>query len=111
MKNKSYIFLFITIAIFVVAGFLYVKKANAPINNSQSTTDNSQQATNNLQPTTDNKKNTANNNQKQETIDPLDNALSRITKKPFGIYVNPKNSPVNPERFTGYHSAVDLEAT
>ncbi len=36
---------------------------------------------------------------------------SRITKKPFGIYVNPKNSPVEPERFTGYHTAVDFETT
>jgi murein DD-endopeptidase MepM/ murein hydrolase activator NlpD len=40
---------------------------------------------------------------------PMKNWKSRITKKPFGIYVNPKNSPVDPERFTGYHAAVDLE--
>ncbi|HBI33822.1 MAG TPA: hypothetical protein DEA43_04235 [Candidatus Moranbacteria bacterium] len=111
MKKKAYILVIIGLVTLVVAGFLYVKKVEAPVNNSQPTTENLQQATSNLQPITDNNKNAANNSQKQETVDPLDNALSRITKKPFGIYVNPGNSPVNPERFTGYHSAVDLEAT
>lgn len=42
---------------------------------------------------------------------PLINALSRITKKPFGIYVSPKNSPVSPERFIGYHTGTDFETT
>lgn len=40
---------------------------------------------------------------------PIDNFSSRITKKPFGIYITPKNSPVTPERFSGYHTAVDIE--
>lgn len=34
---------------------------------------------------------------------------NRITKKPFGIYITPKTSPVQPERFTGYHTGVDIE--
>jgi len=33
----------------------------------------------------------------------------RITKKPFGIYVTPQNSPVSPEKFKGYHTAADFE--
>lgn len=40
---------------------------------------------------------------------PIDQALSRVTKKPFGIYVTPDNSPVSPERFSGYHTGVDFE--
>lgn len=40
---------------------------------------------------------------------PLDNALNRVTKKPFGIHVSPGNSPVNPEKFTGYHTGADFE--
>ncbi len=43
--------------------------------------------------------------------EPIANALSRVTKKPFGIYVMPGFSPVNPERFTGYHTGVDFETT
>ncbi len=35
--------------------------------------------------------------------------LSRVTKKPFGIYITPQNSPVQPERFSGYHTGTDFE--
>lgn len=42
-------------------------------------------------------------------VAPISNARARITKKPFGLYVTPKNSPVSPERFTGYHTGVDFE--
>ncbi len=42
---------------------------------------------------------------------PLTDALSRITKKAFGLYVTPKNSPVQPERFSGYHCGTDFETT
>ncbi len=41
--------------------------------------------------------------------EPISNALTRVTKKSFGTYVNPQNSPVSPEVFTGFHTAVDFE--
>lgn len=40
---------------------------------------------------------------------PLNDALSRVSKKPFGIYITPKNSPVSPEKFTGWHTGADFE--
>lgn len=40
---------------------------------------------------------------------PLDRAGERITKKKFGQYITPQNSPVQPERFRGYHTGVDFE--
>lgn len=48
----------------------------------------------------------------QEDIDfisPLDRAAERVTKKPFGIFISPDNSPVQPERFMGYHTGADFE--
>jgi murein DD-endopeptidase MepM/ murein hydrolase activator NlpD len=42
---------------------------------------------------------------------PITNANSRITKKPFGIYITPSSSPVANERFTGYHTGTDFEIT
>jgi len=39
----------------------------------------------------------------------LDRASERITKKPFGIFVSPQNSPVQPERFRGWHTGTDFE--
>jgi len=40
---------------------------------------------------------------------PISNALERVTKKPFGIKISPDNSPVQPEKFSGYHAGVDFE--
>jgi murein DD-endopeptidase MepM/ murein hydrolase activator NlpD len=40
---------------------------------------------------------------------PISDALTRVTKKPFGLKVSPGHSPVSPERFSGYHTGVDFE--
>jgi hypothetical protein len=44
-----------------------------------------------------------------QIVPPIANWQSRVTKKPFGIYITPKTSPVQPEKFTGYHTGVDFE--
>ena len=40
---------------------------------------------------------------------PLDRGVQRITKKPFGIFVSPSHSPIQPEKFMGYHTGTDFE--
>ncbi|MBU0613216.1 M23 family metallopeptidase [Patescibacteria group bacterium] len=40
---------------------------------------------------------------------PIDRPSDRITKKPFGIKITPQNSPIQPERFFGYHTGSDYE--
>ena len=45
----------------------------------------------------------------KEFVAPLSDAKARITKKPFGIQITPRTSPVQPERLSGYHSGVDFE--
>lgn len=48
----------------------------------------------------------------EEPLDiPIENALERVTKKPFGIKVSPGNSPIKPERFSGYHTGADFEVS
>jgi len=42
-------------------------------------------------------------------VPPLDRAAERVTKKPFGIYITPKTSPVQPEKFQGFHTGTDFE--
>jgi murein DD-endopeptidase MepM/ murein hydrolase activator NlpD len=42
---------------------------------------------------------------------PIDNPSNRVTKKPFGIYITPQNSPIQPERFSGFHTGADFETT
>ena len=40
---------------------------------------------------------------------PISRACERVTKKPFGVWIDPETSPVSPERFSGYHTGVDFE--
>ncbi len=40
---------------------------------------------------------------------PTQDFKKRVTKKLFGTYVSPGNSPVSPERFSGYHTGADAE--
>ena len=40
---------------------------------------------------------------------PLDRAKERVMKKYFGIFINPQTSPIQPERFSGYHTGTDFE--
>lgn len=42
-------------------------------------------------------------------VDPIPDFTKRITIKPFGIHVAPWQSPIQPERFEGYHTGVDAE--
>jgi murein DD-endopeptidase MepM/ murein hydrolase activator NlpD len=44
-----------------------------------------------------------------DVVSPISNAEARVTKKPFGIFISPANSPVQPERFSGYHTGTDFE--
>lgn len=40
---------------------------------------------------------------------PIRRAEERVTKKPFGILITEETSPVQPERFSGYHTGTDFE--
>jgi hypothetical protein len=42
---------------------------------------------------------------------PISEVQTRVSKKPFGLYVSPNSSPVSPEHFIGYHTGVDFETT
>lgn len=49
--------------------------------------------------------------QTSAVVAPIADFQERITKKPFGIFITPKNSPVQPEKFTGFHTGADVEYT
>lgn len=102
---KKYFFIFFLIIIIFGLIFWRVKKSTAPtlpndqihplsaINNSSV----SDQAT-------------ASPTQKNTTFKaPLNRAKERVTKKYFGIFITPPTSPVQPERFQGYHTGTDFE--
>ena len=112
MKTQKYILFFIVVAVLIVAGFFVVKKAKAPFQGDmQQATSDQVSVNSNKDLSTINQQqiNSGQEKAKPQTVDPIENSLSRITKKPFGIYITPKTSPVQPERFQGYHTGVDLE--
>jgi hypothetical protein len=110
-------FLLIMIILTTVIGVFYFF-SKEPINNelhdSQSAQETAQLES---APETNNDIKNQKNNNKAVNIDkvqismPIDDALERVTKKPFGIGISPSNSPVSPERFSGYHTGVDFEIT
>lgn len=48
-------------------------------------------------------------NDEKSFVSPMERASERITKKPFGLRVTPGDSPVDSERFSGYHTGADFE--
>jgi hypothetical protein len=65
-----------------------------------------------------NSQNQSSSNQEQKNIHsettsdfqpPFPKSRERINKKPFGIFITTQNSPVQPERFHGYHTGSDFE--
>ena len=91
--NTSHKVLVATLAILIMAGAFLVYEKNRPNNDDPIPQPNNETHTTTLPP----------------VAQPMDLTSIRVTKKPFGTFVTPQNSPVQPERFTGYHTAVDFE--
>jgi len=116
-NQNKWRWLIIVLIIVALAGLIYFVTSRP--NNSNQQTSNTNQSpvnTNNaiINTTAENKNTTAINSQPTTTpklLEPTDGFLQRITLKPFGIYITPATSPVQPEKFTGYHTGVDAEYT
>jgi len=46
---------------------------------------------------------------KSYIYEPIKDFKKRVTKKPFGIFITPQTSPIQPEKFHGYHTGADAE--
>jgi murein DD-endopeptidase MepM/ murein hydrolase activator NlpD len=46
---------------------------------------------------------------KDTLTEPVAGFRNRVTKKPFGIFITSQTSPIQPERFRGYHTGADAE--
>lgn len=112
MKNQKFIIIIILVIALAVLFIILNRHLSSPVQpvnspDRSSTSQNQPTGNNNVSTTTPD---TTSINTSLFT-EPISNALSRITKKPFGIYITPQNSPVNPEKFTGYHTGVDFETS
>ena len=108
--KKAYL---IPILIIVAAILFFVIKKTPVINNANDANIQSQNETQNYlaDPAKQNSLGEQNiiNQNNSSFQPPLDRSKERVTKKPFGIYITPKNSPVQPEKFQGYHTGTDFE--
>src|SRR4030042_1218728 len=93
MKKIYLILLILVIGIAALFYFLYPKPLK--------------QEEQNQSPIPENNEPTQNNNSEDNL--PLARARERVTKKPFAIKISPDNSPVSPEKFSGYHTGTDYE--
>lgn len=96
MKNKKYL-LFIAIIIILIFSFFFWYQNSQPTTNQP----------NNLNTDITQEKEI----EVQGLAEPIENAKARVTKKPFGIQISPDNSPISPEKFSGYHTGTDFETT
>lgn len=105
---KEFYLLILFIALSIAVGFLFSQKNNSSKNISfPENSDFSVESEVMDKIIVDNQKQDADNKVGKEI--PLDKAKERVTKKSFGIFITPTNSPVQPEKFSGYHTGVDFE--
>ena len=98
--------IYIIIVIFLIIGlgtisyFGYKYWQNKPKSNNQSNTNSNSNNTQTTKPPLESK---------YGLVFPVDQFKKRLYKKPFGKYITSQNSPVQPERFAGFHTGVDIE--
>jgi murein DD-endopeptidase MepM/ murein hydrolase activator NlpD len=96
IARKKY-FIFLAIA-FVLGAFLYLININSAT------------APNKISPEPkENIKKNVSSDGASDLQSPLERAGERVTKKPFGIFITPQTSPVQPEKFSGFHTGTDFE--
>ncbi len=106
---KKFWIIVVLILIIATLFFVYLKNSEQPQNNQSKKNTISENVS---QDNTSSKNAGQKGNQsvsQPELSPPLDQPKKRITKKPFGIFITPQDSPVQPERFLGYHTGVDFE--
>ncbi len=102
MKKIYWLIIFVFI-FFVISYSFFYKKVLAPILPISQVGNNQNIEANQISTTTSVKL--------AEVMEPISGALGRVSKKPFGIKISPQDSPVKPEKFSGYHTGVDFETT
>jgi murein DD-endopeptidase MepM/ murein hydrolase activator NlpD len=106
MKKIIFIFVFILLFSGCVSNTQTQPTTNVQMSDQQVATTPSSQ-TSEQQPTTATSTNVS--PQLSQIVAPISRYSERITKKPFGIKITPATSPVQPEKFSGYHTGTDFE--
>lgn len=106
MPNRSIQLGIVVIAAIIFATIYYMQQPHSPASPMQST-----QTEQHRTDAFESNPVPENSNPHLSLSAPIENADNRINKKPFAIKIDPKTSPVQPERFSGYHTGTDFETT
>jgi murein DD-endopeptidase MepM/ murein hydrolase activator NlpD len=101
--KRIFIILFISVLVIALVVFRLNKKRATSPDQQQNLPEAAETDKNQAVP------NNARINQNNSLAFPIDRANERVAKKPFGIYITSQNSPIQPERFSGYHTGTDFE--
>jgi hypothetical protein len=105
--NKKFLLSLIFLLLFLGGALFYINSAKPQsfvLNNNTTTTTPATKKVDLISTSTIENKNIS-----ADFLPPLDRSKERVTKKTFGMYITPATSPVQPERFRGYHTGVDFE--
>lgn len=102
--KKIYLFLMPLFLLLIIAGAYYSYRQNKARPNQATNIPTGQNSTPTAVPLS-----TTAPQSSTKFFPPIDQFKRQITKKFFGAYITPQNSPVQPERFKGYHVGVDVE--
>jgi len=105
---KKYLFSYIMFILIIIGLVLFLVESDK-INNQVNSNVTQISSVQNTQPVTQTVVSNQTVTQVNDLTFPIDQFKERITKKFFGTYVTPQNSPISPERFTGHHTGVDIE--
>lgn len=103
--NKYIILIIVIIILAIYPAYLFLNRYQSQTSSPSDDVPSPQTDTDNI-PTDENVIGKAEYN---TPVYPIAEFKSRITKKPFGIKITPQDSPVSPERFSGYHTGTDIE--
>lgn len=102
-------------AIFAVVAFIRIptvsNQADQNLNRVASSNTNSFTIIRNTSTAAQNSNTTISPRPTAEVALPMTGFFERVTKKKFRTYVTPASSPVQPEKFTGFHTGADAETT
>ncbi len=105
MKKKNIIFLIVILAFFAAAFLIEIKRTSK---NGNGNVEQKNIPGENTTPNFESPDISSSIGGNGKNI-PLERAGERVVKKPFGIFITPQNSPIQPEKFRGYHTGADFE--
>jgi murein DD-endopeptidase MepM/ murein hydrolase activator NlpD len=108
MKNKRYLFIIIPVLVMLISFWIEDEKILTEVGQNKEV-ENLESPIREKIPDPSVNNDPAADKSKNSLRAPIDQAGERVARKPFGIFITKQNSPIQPERFKGFHTGTDFE--